>query len=69
MNPWGHTCLSPSSKINDAQKLSHHVKARRSPSNQAIKAGQKEILPVWAAAGARAFAVSPCAVRRQARSR
>lgn len=66
MNPWGHTRLSPSSKINYAPKLSQHIKARHGPS---IKAGQREILPVWAAAGARAFTVSLRAVRRQARSR
>lgn len=69
MNPWGHTCLSPSSKINDAQKLSCHVKARCGPSNHSIKAGQRKIPPVWAAAGARAFTVSPYAVRQQAHSK
>lgn len=61
MNPRGHTRLSPSSKIH--RKLYCHVKARHGLSKPGIKAGQREILPVWAAAGARAFAVSLCAVR------
>lgn len=53
----GDTHKSVSQQQNPQKALLPH-KARHGPSNQGIKAGQREILLLWAAAGAKAFAVS-----------
>lgn len=37
MNPWTHTCLSPSSKISDAQKLSCPSRPDVAPVTKALR--------------------------------